>query len=416
MPDVDSVNVDTLRNWRLVRQLRSVVYCLFAVAGALLSMPVWAAGQQCIAPNWPAWDTWASRYVQEDGRVLESSLTQNHSSSEGQAYSMMFALIGNDPLRFEHLWQWTKANMMGSDLGNRLPGWLWGKGADDKWQVQDGNSAADADLWMVYALLEAARLWKKTDYRDDALRLLATIESQLIVDLPGLGKMVLPGPEGFIQRNVLWTLNPSYLPVPLLRRLAKEAPKGPWKDIADNTVTMIQRSSTNGYAADWVGYRITAPQAGKFVVDQNKGDLGSYDAIRVYLWAGMTPAKDPAFKPLLAALGGMQQATTSAGSPPEKVRVGTGALEGTAPFGFYAALVPYFMARGETRLAVQMQRRAQEKIDAALAQNNQRPELLYYNMMLSLFGLGWAEKRYQFRNDGTLKLSWEKSCARTVLR
>ena len=24
--------------------------------------------------------------------------------------------------------------------------------------------------------------------------------------------------------------------------------------------------------------------------------------------------------------------------------------------------------------------------------------------MLSLFGLGWAEKRYQFRDDGTLKL------------
>jgi endo-1,4-beta-D-glucanase Y len=416
MPDVDSVNVDTLRNWRLVRQLRSVVCCLLAVAGALLSMPVLAAGQKCVAPNWPAWDGWASRYVQEDGRVLESSLTQNHSSSEGQAYSMMFALIGNDPVRFDHLWQWTKANMMGSDLGNRLPGWLWGKGADDKWQLQDGNSAADADLWMVYALLEAARLWKKTDYRDDALRLLTTIESQLIVELPGLGKMVLPGPEGFTQRNVLWTFNPSYLPIPLLRRLAKETPKGPWKEIADNTVTMIQRSSTNGYAADWVAYRITTPQSGKFVVDPNKGDLGSYDAIRVYLWAGMTPAKDPAFKPLLAALDGMQQATTSTGSPPEKVRVGTGALEGTAPFGFYAALVPYFMARGETRLAEQMQRRAQENSDAALAQNNQRPELLYYNMMLSLFGLGWAEKRYQFRNDGTLKLSWEKSCARTVLR
>ena len=80
-----------------------------------------------------------------------------------------------------------------------------------------------------------------------------------MVDLPGLGKMLLPGPEGFVQPNNLWTLNPSYLPLPLLRRLAKEQPAGPWKEIADNTVKLIRSSSPQGYVADWVGYRGTAP-------------------------------------------------------------------------------------------------------------------------------------------------------------
>ncbi len=40
----------------------------------------------------------------------------------------------------------------------------------------------------------------------------------------------------------------------------------------------------------------------------------------------------------------------------------------------------------------------------------------YYNFMLSLFALGWADKHYRFREDGTLKLSWETACTRTTAR
>jgi endoglucanase len=39
---------------------------------------------------------------------------------------------------------------------------------------------------------------------------------------------------------------------------------------------------------------------------------------------------------------------------------------------------------------------------------------MYYHYMLSLFGLGWAEQRYQFLKDGTLKLSWESACTRAA--
>ena len=405
-----------LRRAVFIRRLRSTAFGLCATVASLTCQPSFAAEQKCAAQNWPLWETWASRYIQDDGRMLDSAMNPDHSTSEGQSYGMFFALISNDPARFGLLWKWTAANMLGSDLANRLPGWLWGKGKDGQWQLQDANSASDADLWIVYALLEASRLWQRPDYRKDALRLLKTVESKLVVDLPGLGKMLLPGPEGFVQPNNLWTLNPSYLPLPLLRRLAKEQPAGPWKEIADNTVKMIRSSSPQGYVADWVGYRGTAPQSGLFVVDPIKGELGSYDAIRVYLWAGMTPRRDPAFAPLLAALDGMSQGTARSGIPPEKVQVVSGVLEGEAPFGYSAALVPYFIAKGKPRLAEQQQRRAQENIDAAFAPGNQRTETIYYNTMLSLFGLGWAEKRYQFRDDGTLKLSWETSCVRTVLR
>ncbi|RAN49535.1 1,4-D-glucanase [Herbaspirillum rubrisubalbicans] len=401
--------------------------CLTALAtGAVVAgLPAWLPGAahaangtagKCPAVDWPAWQSWAGAHVQPDGRVLHSSLQPNHTTSEGQSYNMLLALIANDPERFDQVWSWTRDNMMGSDPANRLPAWLWGQGADGKWQVQDANSASDADLWISYVLLEAARLWQRPQYRSDAQGLLDSIEAKLVVNLPGLGKMVLPGPLGFNQRDQAWTLNPSYLPLPLLRRLHKERPKGPWQQIAQNTVRMIQATSPKGFVADWVGYKMTAPQAGQFMVDPAKGELGSYDAIRVYLWAGLTSPRDPLAAPLLAALDGMRQTILATGVPPEKVKVTTGVVEGQAPFGFTAALVPFLMAKGESALAAQWQRSAAQSLESGLAQPSAQPEVLYYNVMLGLFGLGWAEKRYQFREDGTLNLSWEKSCARAVTR
>ncbi|GGJ29531.1 cellulose synthase complex periplasmic endoglucanase BcsZ [Pseudomonas avellanae] len=400
----------------LVINLRRTVGWMTGVLASATLTPVLAAST-CDSPAWPFWQDYATRYVQADGRMLESSLKANHSTSEGQSYGMLFALVANDRERFDRLWTWTAENMNGADPRTRLSGWLWGQGEDGSWKLQDANSASDADLWIIYALLEAARIWQHPAYRNDALALLNTVESRLVVNLPGLGKMLLPGPEGFVQPDHLWRLNASYLPVPLLRRLAKEEPAGPWKEIADNTAKLIDASSPKGFIADWVGYRGTSPKTGLFVVDPVTGKLGSYDAIRVYLWAGMTPASDPLAARLLARLDGMAVSTASSGTPPEKVQVMSGVSQGQAPFGYSAALLPYFQAKGQTWLAEQQQRRVEAGVSTALARDpTDRTEPAYYNLMLSLFALGWVEKRYQFREDGTLKLSWETSCPRAATR
>ncbi|MGN2409725.1 cellulose synthase complex periplasmic endoglucanase BcsZ [Pseudomonas syringae] len=385
------------------------------LASATLTPALAAAA--CDSPAWPFWQDYATRYVQADGRMLESSLQANHSTSEGQSYGMLFALVANDRARFDKLWTWTVANMMGAEPKTRLPGWLWGQGEDGNWKLQDANSASDADLWIIYALLEAARIWQHPAYRNDALALLKTVESRLIVNLPGLGKMLLPGPEGFAQPDHLWRLNPSYLPMPLLRRLSKEVPNGPWREVADNTAKLIEASSPKGFIADWVGYRGTSPKTGLFVVDPATSELGSYDAIRVYLWAGMTPASDPLAARVLARLDGMSSSTASKGVPPEKVQVTSGTSQGRGPFGYSAALLPYFQAKGQTWLVEQQQRRVESGVSKALARDpKDRTEPAYYNLMLSLFALGWVEKRYQFREDGTLTLSWETSCPRAAIR
>jgi len=142
------------RRWRLI-----MLWLMGTLASLSLS-PAMADNAACKSADWPLWQTYAARFVQNDGRMLESSAELNHSTSEGQSYGMLFAVIGNDPERFDALWKWTSANMAGADVDNRLPGWLWGQGKDGKWQLQDANSASDSDLWITYSLLEAARLWQ----------------------------------------------------------------------------------------------------------------------------------------------------------------------------------------------------------------------------------------------------------------
>src|SRR5690606_38753057 len=126
-------------------------------------------------------------------------------------------------------WKWTIENLGGGSLEAGLPAWIWGKAEDGTWRVIDQNSASDADLWFVYALLEAGRLWNEPEYTGQAHSLLALIESHELAELPGLGLMLMPGKEGFIDtQGKTWQLNASYLPIPLLRRLADESPHGPW--------------------------------------------------------------------------------------------------------------------------------------------------------------------------------------------
>lgn len=397
------------------RPTRKAGRLLAALLPLAALMPTFASAQSsCATQTWPLWKNYTERFVQKDGRMLGSSMDPDQSSSEGQSYGMFFALVANDQATFDQLWRWTKDNMAGANIAQNLPGWLWGKTPDGKWGVIDKNSASDADLWFAYALLEADRLWHKPAYRTDAQLILNNVEKTLIRNIPGLGKMVLPGPVGYEHPDQLWRFNASYMPLPLMRRFTRETPSSPWKEVAESTAKMFADKKMNplGFVPDWIGYRATDVNKGMFVVDKFTNALGSYDAIRTYLWAGMASPQDPLAKPMLDNLDGMAQSVASTGVPPEKVQVLTGATEGQGPYGFSASLVPYLRAKGLPLLADQQQRVVDQAIahftdpaDPAYQQHQ------YYHVMLSLFSLGWSEKRYQFNTDGTVKVSWEAACA-----
>jgi len=370
-----------------------------------------AQARTCTGYSWSDWDEFVTRFVQDDGRVIDASTPEKLTTSEGQSYGMFFALVANDRPTFDRLWRWSLENLAsGLPAGERLAAWSWGLRGDGTWGVLDENAASDADLWYVYTLLEAGRLWRNAAYTRDALALLAHVREQEIAELPGFGVMLLPAPYGFVQPDGVWRLNPSYLPVPVLRRLAQADPTGPWVALAAHTVQMIQATTPRGFAADWVAYRAipgSVPENGGFDLDTVYGARGSYDAIRTYLWAGMTPVSDSAAQPLMNALFGMADAVALQGLPPEFVQIDTGESQGVGPVGFSAALLPYLKARGlTTLLADQLQR-----VRRALAPDAiQTQSVRYYDFVLSLFGLGWFEQRYEFADSGRLRLDWEKKC------
>ncbi len=387
------------------------------VVWCMLHASVASAAAACKPADWPLWNDFQTYFVQDSGRVLDASTELNHSSSEGQSYGMFFALVAGDRPAFEHLWGWTVDNLMGGAVEAELPAWIWGKADDGTWRVIDANSASDADLWFIYALLEAGRLWNEPRYTQQAHTLLALVESHELSELPGFGLMLMPGREGFIDaERESWRLNPSYLPIPLLRRLALASPEGPWQAMADRTASMMQAVAPKGFAPDWTTYRVEEGKAG-FAVDPDKGPIGSYDAIRTYLWAGMTSPEDPLYATMLKTLDGMVEATREAGKgvPPEKVDTESGQVEGKGPFGFSSALVPYFKAKGQALLLEQQTLRARAMLRHASQQQaaaQQQPP--YYDYVLSLFGQGWLDDMYRFRVDGTLSLPWENQCVATT--
>jgi endoglucanase len=376
---------------------------LSVLAGALIAI----GAEHANACDWPAYRSFIERVVQADGRVVDRSTDAQQTTSEGQSYGMFFALVANDRASFDRLLAWTRANLSAHqfDAGNvRLPAWQWGKKPDGSFGVMDANSASDADLWIAYDLFQAGRLWKEPAYTKLAYALATQIAKQEIVDLPGLGPMLLPGPQGFRTGDVT-RLNPSYLPLPVLRGLAHEMPDGPWSTLAQSAARLVNVTAPRGYAPDWAAYK-----SGQFVVDPKNGDIGSYDAIRVYLWAGMASAADPLARGWLDALGGMKQSVAQNGYPPEKVSTLSGAATGEGPLSYWGALAPYFKALDDqhglglarTHLA------ALNAAPSALPAPGREP--VYYDRVLGLFGGGFIEGRFRFDDQGRLVPDWRSAC------
>jgi endoglucanase len=354
------------------------------LALGLLATPAMAA-HGC---SWPAWESFRTHFVDESGRVVDPSTPRRMATSEGQAYALFFALAARDRATFDRLLHWTEANLAAGDLGARLPAWAWGRRDDDSWGVLDDNAAADADLWLAYTLGEAGRLWREERYTALAAQLAARIAREETAELPDLGLTLLPGPRGFHWAPDRWRLNPSYLPLPLMERMAVLHGE-PWRALAKSSREVIIRSAKGGFVPDWIAF-----EQGTLRPDAGKGSLGSYDAIRVYLWAGMMPEGE-ARAALVAAFAPMAHETARAGAPPLEVETRSGATRGIGPVGFSAALLPFLDAAGERGAAAQQRRRIDAEPAAALAGR-------YYDSALIAFGTGWSEGRFRFAVDGAL--------------
>ena len=365
--------------------------CLAGIGCLLL------AGCELINPSWSRWEAFKTHFIQHDGRVIDRT-DGARSTSEGQAYGLFFALVANEPDTFASILSWTTHNLAQGSLTERLPAWLWGQRDDGSWGVIDANPATDADLWIAYTLLEAARLWDIPQYTIIADKLLAQVVQDNLVRADDGLTLLLPAPEGFDLDERGFRLNPSYFPEFQFRYFDHHQPSGPWGTLIRNhSALVISLAQAAGLAPDWLVY---GPDGIAF--PDGTEPQGSYDAIRVYLWAGLTPNSDT-----LDAVHGMRDLLQGRPRPPERVDVLSGdVLAEGSPVGFSAALLPYLNALGDDKLLEAQQ---------LLIQAADRGGLLgdvpaYYDHVLSLFGEGQLDGWYRFDETGRIIPNWERSC------
>lgn len=345
------------------------------------------------ARDWPLWKSYVDSFTDSQIRVIDHD-AGDRTTSEGQAYAMFFALVADDRVRFNGLLRWTEINLAGGDLSAHLPAWLWGHAKTGEWTVLDQNSAADADLWMAYTLLEAGKAWSESRYTMLGTALAGKIASQEVIELPQFGMVLLPGPRGFHTGNS-YRLNASYMPLQLLLGLSHELPNGPWGEIARHMPEIVRASSPHGFASDWLEWN-----AGRFT----PSPIGSYDAIRVYLWAGLLDTRTPERETILKPLSGMTHYLHSNSVPPAKVKADGNVEDPKGPVGFSAALVPFLTAEGEKELEDAQSARMRAELDPQSGLYGKQPK--YYDQNLALFELGWKEHRFWFDSRGDLKLEW----------
>jgi endoglucanase len=399
----------------------------------------------CRQGPWALWDAYATHFIDDDGRVVEHS-ANDRTTSEGQSYALFFSLADNDRSRFDKILAWTQNNLAAGDMSRHLPGWQWGKASDGQWKLLDPNSASDADCWLAYTLIEAGRLWNHAAYAQLGRQMLAVIAKQEVADLPGFGAMLMPGPTSLWVHNNVFTVNPSYLPLFQFQRFAEIDPAGPWGAIAMNTPRLLRQSARHGFAMDWVEYVpgdgfypapppganppkppekaalpvSTAPKGGpdsKLNDPPNaqpqtpdaKPPMGSYDAIRVYLWAGMIDGAGSTRSQVLDGIPGMGTYLASADhlAPPEKVSAQGIPDPQDGPVGFAAAVLPYVWVQPDlARVAAQLRVKMSAQRDPGTGLYGKQP--VYYDQNLVLFAMGYLDSRFRFGPRGELRVEWTR--------
>ena len=176
------------------------------------------------------WERFRQSFVQADGRVVDTGQARI-SHSEGQGFTMLFAVHYDDRATFDRLWQWTRRSLQVRD--DALLAWKWENGA-----VSDRNNASDADVLVAWALARAAEKWREPEYEAAGKRIAQDVRRKLFKRVSH-GLVLVPATEGFDKADGL-TINLSYWVFPAFRELARIDPAPEWDELAKNGVTILK--------------------------------------------------------------------------------------------------------------------------------------------------------------------------------
>ncbi|KKK77583.1 hypothetical protein LCGC14_2852130 [marine sediment metagenome] len=312
------------------------------------------------------WEHYKSTFISQDGRVIDYGQGQA-STSEGQGYGMLLAVINGDKKVFDTVWDWTKANL--SVRQDNLLAWLWGKRDNGMWEVMDYNNATDGDTLIAFALLKASTKWDRDSYEKEAMKVIRSIREKLAVRIEGK-TFLLPGYYGFKDAGSI-TLNPSYMIFSAYRLFAEVDDNEFWRKIHQDGLELLKAACFGNpcLPADW----IWVSRRGVEIAEARSTRFG-HDAVRTLLHVSWAQGQLP--EGLAIGLDSYKQN----GYIPWWIDLKSGEIsKQSAPAGFYAVYGRAAMQAGELKTSQRLFNEAEKKI--------QGEEKNYYSYSLYLLSL-----------------------------
>jgi endo-1,4-beta-D-glucanase Y len=215
-----------------------------------------------------------NRYVTSDGRVIRRD-QGGDTVSEGQAYAMLIAEVADRPALARTIWSWTRTHL------GRADG-LFASRTGAAGQIQDPQSATDADTLIAYALL------RYSGADQDALhqagrRVADAVLAGESVTLSGGAVVPVAGPWAKSTKPPI--VDPSYLMPGVFIALASLSGDDRWSRAAGAAVTMIDGLTDRGrrLPPDWAQL-----EGGRLVAIANPGGGAGvqygFDAARLPIW------------------------------------------------------------------------------------------------------------------------------------
>jgi endo-1,4-beta-D-glucanase Y len=227
-----------------------------------------------------AWKYYKENFIHDYGQIIDPQTLST--TSEGQAYAMLRAVWGNDEQAFDGVWSWTRDHMQYRGI-DKLFSWRFIK-QDDKYVLEDPASAADADIDIALALLQAGKRWQRDGLIEEARSIIEDIWRKEVV-LIGNRYYLTAGTSAKIGSGYL--INPSYFSPAAYQLFAAVDPIHNWSKLITDTYSVLAEVQRNnietGLIPDWFWISENGGQikSGDEYLGKNGYKYG-YDAFRTY--------------------------------------------------------------------------------------------------------------------------------------
>jgi endoglucanase len=314
----------------------------------------------------------------DGGRFVDFASDALSTAAESQSRALFLALVAGDRALFEKTYGWLRDNLAPS--GSVVPmARLWGRKQDGSWGITDDRSDVGAELWAVYALLEAGRLWKQPAYEEAAREGMKNLKARF-TEVRGVGTLIAaePAKDG----RVLF--RPADFPPFILKRLAAADPD--FKPAADGAVRAAMLISPDGIMPDAARF----DAAGKNRPEKTALSSGGTPA--AYLWFAMTATTDPVYPLARERFRNATELVASRFAAPASVDIAALRYSEAVSPALAACFLPYLPDSRSTaylRTAVEQEPLDKKKLTETL---------------LRLIGLGFDRRLFRFDRDGRLLL------------